>query len=272
MRDLISIVMCVKNGEKYLRKSIDSILDQTFRDYEFVIINDGSTDDTSRILDEYAEKDSRIRIYHQDTRGVCVSLNKAIGVAKGNYIARQDSDDISSPRRLEIEYNYLQENTDIDLVGTYATIIDEKDNFVKSLQFPTDKLELKEYIKKKNPFVAGSVLMRKECLVSSGLFREQFLLGQHVDLWCRIAEKHNIANIPQFLYQYRLWEDAVSNEKAALFSFFSDLAFEFAQQRREKGIDLLMKGNNYEFYEKYAQQIIRLLDTEEPYRWLVTNP
>ena len=117
----ISVVMAVYNGEKYLREAIDSILNQTFKDFEFIIVNDGSTDRTREILESFI--DPRIVLIHQEHMGLTKSLNRGIALAKGKYIARQDADDISMAERLEKQFNFLESHENVALLGTAGHII-----------------------------------------------------------------------------------------------------------------------------------------------------
>ncbi|MCP8319033.1 MAG: glycosyltransferase, partial [Candidatus Methylarchaceae archaeon HK01B] len=125
----ITILMSVYNGEKYLREAIDSILNQTFKDFEFLIINDGSTDRTVEILRSY--HDSRIKIItNEKNMGLTKSLNKGLKIARSEYVARMDADDISYPRRLEVQYEYMKKNPDVGIVGSWNDVIDDKGNTI----------------------------------------------------------------------------------------------------------------------------------------------
>lgn len=130
----VSVVMSVYNGEKYLPETIDSILNQTFKDFEFIIINDGSTDKTAKILTSY--DDPRIRIFNQENMGLTKSLNRAISLAKGEYIARMDADDISYPERLKKQVDYLNKNPDIGLVGSKYIRIDKRGRKIDEINVP----------------------------------------------------------------------------------------------------------------------------------------
>ena len=264
--NLVSVIMPVYNTEKYLKTSIDSILSQTYENIEFIIIDDGSTDNSINIVESYSDK--RIRFYKQDNRGIAISLNKGISLAKGDFIARQDADDISNPFRIEKQMQLLIENKHIGLIGTCANLIDENGLVIKPLNFPGDNNSLQKYILTKNPFIHGSIIMRKECLKKVGLYREQFLLAQSYDMWLRISEKYEIMNIQESLYDYRIWNNCVSNKKAALFSLFSNIALELHKERMENQKDILMGENNYHFYEKYGEKIINETNKYEVFRWL----
>lgn len=127
----ISVILPCFNAEKYLAEAIESILNQSFSKFEFLILDDGSTDDTLKIINLYAAEDSRIRVLrNSDNKGLIFSLNKLIDQAKGNYIARMDADDISKPKRLEVLLNEL-ETKDIDIVSSNFSYIDTSGEYIK---------------------------------------------------------------------------------------------------------------------------------------------
>ena len=169
----ISIVMSVYNGEKYLREAVNSILNQTFKDFEFIIINDGSTDGTREILESY--NDPRIILIHKGNMGLTQSLNKGIALAKGKYIARQDADDISLPERLEKQIEFLERNEKVALLGTAIEIIDEIGNYLQTIKPPTDDSSIRKGIKQNNYFCHGSVIFKRQGFFELGGYREFFL-------------------------------------------------------------------------------------------------
>src|SRR5215831_13102998 len=115
----VSVVLPVYNGEKYLAEALDSILQQTFNDYELIVIDDGSTDRSSAIIESYVKKDRRVIVHRQDNCGLIMSLNQGSSLARGKYIARMDADDVSLPQRLEKQLDYLEQRPDIGLLGTW---------------------------------------------------------------------------------------------------------------------------------------------------------
>ncbi len=123
---LVSVVMSVYNGERFLREAIESILSQTFRDFEFIIVNDGSTDGTAGILNSYALSDSRVRVFEQENMGQCASDNRGCSLARGKYIARMDSDDVSMRDRLERQIAFLENHEKVGLLGGAVEIIDDR--------------------------------------------------------------------------------------------------------------------------------------------------
>jgi len=234
----VTVLMSVYNGEKYLREAVDSILAQTFRDFEFLIINDGSTDRTGEILKSYS--DQRIKIInHEKNIGLTKSLNKGLRVAKGEYVARQDADDISMPERLDKEVAFLDTNKNVGLVGTDYFLINEKDKIIDKINCLTESKDLKEKLLEGNQFAHGSIVFKKECIEKVGMYREEFKFAQDFDFVLRISEIFHIANIPEFLYKWRINIDSVSVNKKTLQDKYALLAIELAKERREKGRDKL---------------------------------
>ena len=258
--------MPVYNAERFLKKSIESILEQSYGNFEFIIIDDGSTDKSFQIIESY--NDCRIKAYRQDHRGVTITLNKCIALSEGNILVRQDADDFSSEDRFKLQLDYLEENPNVYLLGSSSYLIDDKDRIIKQIAFPHDNGTLQQVLLKFNPFIHGSVMIKKDILKAVGLYREQFLLDQSYDLWLRISEKSMISNLPQFLYYYRVWDKSVSNEKAALHDLFSNIARELAVARRNTGKDILTSDNNYLFYNIYGKSIVDKCFEMEKFRLL----
>ena len=213
MNILISVIMSVYNGETYLRESVESILKQTFKDFEFIIINDGSTDNSLSILEEYAKKDERIKIINQKNMGLTKSLNKAIKLSKGKYIARQDADDISDIYRFEKQLKFIK-NTNCKIVGTNYNIVDEKLNIISKRRIGHKKL-LWLYFIISNQIAHGSVLMEKDFILDIGLYNENIKYSQDYELWSRALayDKKSICVLDEFLYTLRKHSKSISVQK-----------------------------------------------------------
>ncbi len=234
----VTVLMSVYNGEQFLREAVDSILSQKFEDFEFLIINDGSNDGTKEILESY--RDPRIRLIENDKNiGLTKSLNKGINMSNGQYIARMDADDVSIPDRFEKQVNFLNENNEVGLVGTYYLMINEKGNVLHEVRPLTDRRELKEKLLTTNQFGHGTVMFRRECLGKSGLYREEFKSSQDYDLWLRISEMYDIANIPEPLYKWRVNPGAISVNRKTMQDKYACLAVMMAKERRQNGEDRL---------------------------------
>lgn len=247
----VTVIMSVYDGEKYLCEAINSILNQTFKDFEFLIINDGSTDRTAEILQSY--HDPRIKtINNPENRGIPKSRNSGMRIAKGKYIAVMDADDISLPRRLEKEVAFLDQNRNIGLVGTYYLMINEKGKVLRTIKCLTESMELKDKLLEENQFGHGSVMFRAECIEKVGLYREEFKLSLDYDLMLRISEVYDVANIPEFLYQWRLNTKSVSVNRKAQQDKYAFFAIELAKERRQYGKDRLQT--------RKREEIDKLLD------------
>lgn len=213
MTPKISVILPVYNAQTYLRESIESILSQSFKDFELIIINDGSTDQSLEIIQSYT--DERIVLINQSNAGLPISLNRAIAIAKGQYLARQDADDISLPTRLAEQSQYLDEHPACALLGSWADILVGNTPSDRSLQHPHFNGDIGLKLLFFNCFVHSSVMIRKSALEKSGLYpeeREKFP-PEDYDLWLRIAKDFEVANIPKALLQYRELPNSISRTK-----------------------------------------------------------
>lgn len=226
----ISVIMSVCNGERYLKEAIDSILNQSFLDFEFVIVDDGSNDRTPGILREYLAKDKRIRIItNVDNIGLTKSLNKAIRVANGKYLARMDADDIALPGRLGKQIEFMENNPEMGLLGTAYYEIDKQGKIIGSKFFPLVDKELRKVLIKYNPFFHASVMFKKEPLQKTSLYDENIIRAQDYDLWFRLAKNYKLANLAEPLMKRRYSKEMISfkNENEQLF---------WAQKARKRAI------------------------------------
>ena len=195
--DKLSVIMSVYNSEENLSDSIESILNQTYKNFEFLIMDDGSSDNSSEILGEYAKKDNRVKIFkNSDNLGLTKSLNILISSSKGEYLARQDSDDISSKDRFEKQLNYLSlNNLDACTVRALGSTTKKLIPNV-SYYFPLNLV-----IKFKNPFVHGSLLVRKNVMESLGGYDENFYYSQDYKLMSDLLSRNfKVKIMPDILY------------------------------------------------------------------------
>jgi len=194
---IVSVLMCVYNGEQFLSEAVDSILAQSFSDFEFIIINDGSTDNTRKILDEYQGADLRIKVYHQENRGLTVSLNTGIGLSKGKYIARMDADDIALIDRLLQQVRFMETHPDVAVVGGNVDIINVTGAKMGVYCFPSNDHDIKTKLLSGDcPICHPTVLMRTEALRSIGGYRRSVVDAEDYDLWLRMADRFQLANLP----------------------------------------------------------------------------
>lgn len=269
----ISIVMGVHNDKDYLSNSIDSILSQTFQDFEFIIVNDASTDGSRAILQQY--DDNRITMLENETnKGLTASLNRAIGMATGEYIARQDADDESHPHRLERQLNFLRKKPEIALVGTGAHLIDEDGS--KQGQRIVFQRPTFEHLLEKNHIIHGSILVRHSCLRKMGGYDEFFRYSQDLDLWLRLSKKYRLANISTPLYRLRIHDESVyfsQKDESALYALFAihrasgDLSSSTEKQVRKRGIevyyDMLTEYQQASFHRDLAIRYLRYNHIEQ---------
>lgn len=245
----ITVLMSVYNGEGYLRESVESILTQTYKDFEFIIVNDASKDKSLTILEEYERKDKRIiLVSNNENSGLTKSLNNGLKMAKGKYIARQDADDISEPERLFQQVTFLEKHPDIGLIGSDSIAIDDRGKQIGLWETLGDNDQIKERLKKTNCFCHGSVMLRSECLKSVGVYREKFRYAQDFDLWLRISERFKVMNINTALYRLRKNPKSISGSNLSTQLDYQLLAIELAKERQGTGRDSLetIKTDNIE--------------------------
>ncbi len=212
---LVSVVMSVSNSEKYLQESVNSILNQTYTNFEFIIINDGSNDNCLDILLEYQKNNNRVLIIDQENIGLTKSLNRGIKLARGKYIARQDADDKSLPERLEKQAQFLEANADYFLIGTDYEIMDECSNIIgkPEIPVPVDNHEIKAAINKYSPFVHSLVMFRNDTSRIGYFYDVSYKYSQDYELWIRILKHHNAYNLPEVLGLSRSWPGMISQKK-----------------------------------------------------------
>jgi glycosyltransferase involved in cell wall biosynthesis len=202
---LLSVCMPVYNAEQYVRLATQSILDQTFRDFEFIIIDDGSTDTSHEILEEFAAKDTRIRLISRPNTGYTVALNEAVALAKAPFLARMDADDISMPDRFEKQISYLEAHPECVLVGSRILTIDP---FGSPLYEPAHKLVHDDIERQLLSGVGWAIvhpvsMMLRSAILELGGYRVEMEPAEDLDLFLRLAERGKIANLPQILLHYR---------------------------------------------------------------------
>lgn len=212
----VSVLMSVYNGDRYVSKALDSILGQTFGDFEFIIIDDGSTDQSRVILENAARIDNRIKLFRQKNTGLVVALNRGLGYATGNYIARMDADDISRPDRLEKQVSFLDGNQAHAIVGSAYEVIDENGEIQASHQPPVNDWDIRWQMLYNNSFAHASVMLRRETLVLNELrYSEACAFAQDYELWSRLLEYAEGANMTERLIMYRVHSGQISFHQKA---------------------------------------------------------
>lgn len=199
----VTVLMAVYNGEAYLRDAIDSVINQTFKDFEFLIIDDGSTDTSLKIIQSYS--DPRIKLVrNRRNMRIIYTLNRGLRLAKGDYIARMDADDIAFLDRLDKQVSFMDENPDIGISGTWTRIFANSKIISKTIAEPVSHEEIRCKLLFSNSFQHPSVIIRRAFLEKYDLrFDDKFLHVEDYELWVRASMKFRLANIPKVLLYYR---------------------------------------------------------------------
>lgn len=210
MTELVSVVMPVYNGEKYLKSSIESILRQSYTNLELVIVNDGSTDNSVNIIESF--NDSRIKLFHNSSNsGLAVTQNKCIEHSMGAFIAKIDCDDIMLPHRLQYQYDYLKSNSDVAVIGSNVEVIDEFGEKTGQVwKYPAQKELIPSILYFGNYLTHPAVMIRRSALPST-YYRTAYNPAEDYDLWARISRSgYLIHNLPEILTLYRIHSQNIS--------------------------------------------------------------
>ncbi len=218
MAPKVSVITTVYNGENFIEECVNSILGQTFRDFEFIIIDDGSTDKTPELLKSFT--DPRIKIIRQENQGLSKSLLAAVNLSQGSLIARLDADDFSLPERLEKQVRFLDENPDFVLCGSRFQEWVGGKGFPQRIPFIQSDAGIRRKISCYNPFAHSTVMFRKETYLEAGGYNPEVRFGQDFDLWVRMLEKGKGYNLDHILGVLRFHQDSITGrqEKKQLIS------------------------------------------------------
>jgi len=260
MKLKITVLMPVYNGEKYLKEAIESILNQTYADFEFLIINDGSTDKSVEIIKSFS--DQRIRfIENEKNLGLIATLNKGIDLALGEYIIRMDSDDVSLPQRLEKQVDFMDKNPDIGVCGSWLTTIGDKKSHL--WKFPENSDDIKTGLLFFCPFAHPTVIMRKSVFIKNNLYySSDFIHGEDYEFWIRCLKYTEFANIQEILLLYRRYSEQISDKhykiqqnsaKKARLNIFRELNIEPNEEEIEIHNSLVYKN-----FKRSKQAIIEI--------------
>jgi glycosyltransferase involved in cell wall biosynthesis len=198
--------MPIYNGQRYLAPAIDSVLDQTFTDFELIAIDDGSRDRSLEILNQYAGKDRRVRVVSRANTGIVGALNDGIAAARAPLIARMDADDVCLPQRFEKQFAYLSEHPECVLLGTQVLLVDDEGAPIRvksETKFNHEQID-HAHLNRSWPMVHPTVMMRVAALQAAGGYREGYKWLEDLDLFLRMAEVGRLANLPEVLLHYRM--------------------------------------------------------------------
>lgn len=201
----VTVLMPVYNGSAYLPAAIRSILDQRFEDFEFLIIDDGSTEPVGDIVRSF--HDPRIRYIQQDNQGLTRTLNSGVRIARGRFIARMDADDLCAPERFGEQVAALRCDERLDLVGSFFNVVDDSDRILESKELIVDDVYRLWRLAFHNTYAHGSMMYRREAVIRGGMYDERRRYAQDYDLWWRMSRSHNSRMIASALYSHRLRAD-----------------------------------------------------------------
>jgi glycosyltransferase involved in cell wall biosynthesis len=206
------VILPVYNGEQYLHEAIDSVLKQSFKDFELIIIDDGSVDRSPEIIAKFASEDFRIVSVQRDNRGLVYSLNEGVSLAKSQYIARMDADDICLPDRLKKQYDYLKLNPNCGVVGSRVLLIDNEGEVVGRCHRPLSNSEIRLYLAYGNPFAHPAVMFSLNSLEKGRLkYQSSDFPSEDLGLWLRLSSSCTLNNIAEPLLKYRINQYGVSS-------------------------------------------------------------
>jgi CTP:molybdopterin cytidylyltransferase MocA len=231
--DSITVLMPVYNAGTHLSAAIESILQQTCRRFEFLIIDDGSTDDSSATIARFARLDARLRVVRTAHQGIAASLNLGLELARGTLIVRMDADDISWPDRIERQLAFLTDHPDVAIVGTAVRLIDQTGRSLREVSYPAMSVEMeKALLSGYSSFAHPAVAFRRDIVRAIGGYRTVFEHAEDFDLWHRLSEHHLMANLPDTLLDLRCHETNLSRRRRHEQALATHIAVLAARQRR----------------------------------------
>lgn len=232
-KPLISVLMPAYNAEHFISEAIESILEQTFSDFELIVIDDGSKDDTLAKIQQYANKDSRVRVISQENIGFVPTLNKARLLAQGDIIARMDADDISHPDRFEMQIKYLEEHADIVCVSGNYEYMDEVGRKLTTIYMPLNDDDIQSSCLNGAPALChGCSMMRRWALDDTGGYIVGMEPAEDLDLWLRLGEVGKLANLVDVILKVRLHPASICGSNTDIQNDKIKIACENAYKRR----------------------------------------
>ena len=216
-KPIVSVLMPIYNTERYVAQAVESILSQTFKDFEFIIIDDGSTDTSLKILKKYAAQDKRIRLISRENRGVVRTRNDLLEQAEGEFAAVMDADDVALPERLALQVEFLRANLDVVCVGGAHEVIDENGRLLTRLPLPEHDQEIQELALAGHGSICNPcAMMRRTALLEIGGYDETLLCAEDLDVWLRLGEVGKLANLKPTILKYRLLKSSISQQHGVL--------------------------------------------------------
>jgi glycosyltransferase involved in cell wall biosynthesis len=277
---IVSVLMPVYDAECYLDAAIESILGQTFRDFEFLIYDDGSTDRSAAMLERWQERDPRIRLFRESHAGLTTWLQAGLAEARGRYLARMDADDVARLDRLERQVDYLGRHPECDALGAQALLIDPDGRPIRLCTMQVDHARIDaELLQGRGEALLHPVVMfRREALIAAGGYRCEYETAEDLDLYLRLAERGRLANLAQVLLEYRQHPAKVSARRAGEQIRTANAVIRAARRRRgiEEGAELPMRSGPdelpaIEYSRRWAREAIEggFLPTARRHAWAV---
>lgn len=235
---LVSVIMSAYNAENFIADPIHSILDQTYKNWELIIINDCSSDNTPQVVERFCDNNPCIKLIHnKENLGLTKSLNIGLKYTEGEFVARLDAEDVSEPLRLEKQVNFLNTHPDTVLVGSGGYLIDGSGHQVGKINVISRDSIIRKLMTQVNLFIHSSIMVRREVIEDVGGYREKFRYAQDYDLTLRLSDKYKLSNIPEYLVGWRALKTSITMQHHILQRIYADIARELAFERKEKGYD-----------------------------------
>jgi glycosyltransferase involved in cell wall biosynthesis len=238
----VSVLMPVFNTARYLAQALNSICTQTFGDFELIVVDDGSNDQSSQILGEISTQERRMRVFARENRGIISTRNELLSAARSEFVAWMDSDDVSLPTRLEHQVEAFRRDPALVCLGSAAQCIDPEGNFLNLERYPLRHDEILQEQQKGGAMRFPTTMMRREAALRVGGFREPFKIGEDFDLLLRLSETGKMANLPDTLYLYRQHVASACATLGPQWPVYRDQILKLAQERRMHGADRLQNG------------------------------
>ncbi len=268
MPPTVSVAMSVYNSQSFLKAAIESILHQTFEDFEFIIIDDGSTDRSLKILQHYAAQDPRIRLSSRENRGVPATRNEILAQAQGELLAVMDADDVALPDRLQRQVDFLHHHPNCVWLGGAFTLIDERDRILTTIRMAEDNETIQRILLEGHTsFLHSSAMIRKSALRQVNGYDERFKTGSDLDLWLKLTEIGEVSNLPEVVVKYRIHTQSISSDQQASQWQNAQLIFDAACQRRGLSYRIPATGCRFRPTADRASQLDYMLK----YGWWAFN-
>jgi glycosyltransferase involved in cell wall biosynthesis len=241
---LVSVLMPVYNTARYLGDALNSISAQTFTDFEFIVVDDGSNDGSTRILELFAAREKRLRLVTRKNLGLIATRNELLSAGRGDLLAWMDSDDVSLPNRLARQVDAFQNDAALVCSGSTAQCIDPDGNFLKIERWPISHQEILIEQKMGGAMRFPTTMMRRDPALRVGGFREPFKIGEDFDFLLRLSENGKMTNLPDVLYLYRQHVSSVCATLGPDWPIYRDRILELARERQHSGKDQLQRGGS----------------------------